>query len=48
LSSFPLTVDIGGLTEAEGRDAGNSLVDASLLRMLDSDRQRFQLHRLAA
>jgi hypothetical protein len=43
---LPLTVDIAGLTEAEGRDAGNSLVDASLLRMLDSDRQRFQLHAL--
>jgi hypothetical protein len=43
---FPLTVDIAGLTEAEGRDARNRLVDASLLRMLDRDRQRFQLHAL--
>jgi hypothetical protein len=43
---FPLTVEIAGLTEAEGRDARNKLVDASLLRMLDRDRQRFQLHAL--
>ena len=43
---FPLTVEIAGLTEAEGRDARNRLVDASLLRMLDRDRQRFQLHAL--
>jgi hypothetical protein len=39
-------MDIGGLTEEEGRDARNRLVDASLLRMLDRDRQRFQLHPL--
>jgi hypothetical protein len=43
---FPLTVEIAGLAEAEGRDARNKLVDASLLRMLDRDRQRFQLHAL--
>ena len=43
---LPLTVEIAGLTEAEGRDARNKLVDASLLRMLDRDRQRFQLHAL--
>jgi len=43
---FPLTVEIAGLTEAEGRDARNRLVGASLLRMLDRDRQRFQLHAL--
>ena len=43
---LPLTVEIAGLTEAEGRDARNRLVDASLLRMLDRDRQRFQLHSL--
>src|SRR6202162_1896519 len=41
-----LTVDIAGLTETEGRNARNSLFDASLLRMLDRDRQRFQLHAL--
>jgi hypothetical protein len=35
---LPLTVEIAGLTEAEGRDARNRLVDASLLRMLDRDR----------
>jgi hypothetical protein len=43
---LPLTVEIAGLTEAEGRDARNRLVGASLLRMLDRDRQRFQLHAL--
>ena len=43
---LPLTVEIAGLREAEGRDARNRLVDASLLRMLDRDRQRFQLHAL--
>jgi hypothetical protein len=43
---FSLTVEIAGLTEAEGRDARNKLVDPSLLRMLDRDRQRFQLHAL--
>src|ERR1700737_884574 len=43
---FPLTVEIAGLTEAEGRAARNKLVDASLLRTLDRDRQRFQLHAL--
>jgi tetratricopeptide (TPR) repeat protein len=43
---LPLTVEIAGLTEAEGDDARNRLVDASLLRMLDRDRQRFQLHAL--
>jgi tetratricopeptide (TPR) repeat protein len=43
---FPLTVEIAGLTEAEGRGARNKLVDASLVRMLDRDRQRFQLHAL--
>ena len=41
-----LTVEVAGLTEAEGRDARNKLVDASLLRMLDRDRQHFQLHLL--
>jgi hypothetical protein len=45
---LPLAVEITGLTEAEGRDARNSLAGASLLRMLDRDRQRFQLHAFAA
>jgi tetratricopeptide (TPR) repeat protein len=43
---LPLTVEIADLTEAEGRDARNKLVDASLLQMLDRDRQRFHLHAL--
>jgi tetratricopeptide (TPR) repeat protein len=43
---FPLTLQIAGLSESDGRDARNRLVDASLLRILDRDRQRFQLHGL--
>jgi tetratricopeptide (TPR) repeat protein len=43
---FPLTVEIAGLTEAEGREARNRLFGASLLRMLDRDQQCFQLHAL--
>jgi hypothetical protein len=43
---LPLAVEIAGLTEMEGDDARDRLVDASLLRMLDRDRQRFQLHAL--
>jgi len=43
---LPLAVQIAGLNEAEGREARNRLVDASLVRMLDRDRQRFQLHAL--
>jgi tetratricopeptide (TPR) repeat protein len=43
---FPLTVQIASLSEAEARDVRNRLVDASLLRMLDRDRQRFRLHSL--
>jgi hypothetical protein len=41
-----LTVEIAGLTEMEGDDARDKLVGASLLRVLDRDRQRFQLHAL--
>jgi len=43
---LPLAAEIAGLTKAEGRDARDRLVGASLLRMLDRDRQRFQLHAL--
>ena len=43
---FPLTLQIAGLNEADGRDARNRLVNASLLRILDRDRQRFQIHGL--
>ena len=43
---LPLTVEIAGLTETQGSDARNRLVGASLLRMLDRDRQHFQLHAL--
>jgi hypothetical protein len=34
------------LTVEKGRDARNRLVGASLSRMLDRDRERFQLHAL--
>jgi hypothetical protein len=43
---LPLPVQMAGLSEAEGRESRNRLVDASLVRMLDRDRQRFQLHGL--
>jgi tetratricopeptide (TPR) repeat protein len=43
---LPLAVEIAGLTIEEGRDARKALFGASLLRGLDSDRQRFQLHAL--
>jgi hypothetical protein len=44
MNSRPLSRQ--ALTEAKWRDARNRLVDESLLRMLDRDRQRFQLHAL--
>ena len=43
---LPLAAKVAGLTEAQGETARNHLVNASLLRMLDQDRQRFQLHAL--
>jgi tetratricopeptide (TPR) repeat protein len=43
---LPLAVQIAGLSETEGREVRNKLVDASFLRMVDRDRQRFQLHGL--
>ena len=43
---LPLAVQMAGLSEAEGREVRNRLVDASLVRLLDRDRQRFQLHGL--
>jgi hypothetical protein len=43
---LPLAVEISGLTEALGRESRDRLVNASLLRVQDRDRQRFQLHAL--
>jgi tetratricopeptide (TPR) repeat protein len=43
---LPLAGKIAGLYEAEAETARNHLANASLLRMLDRDRQRFQLHAL--
>jgi ATP/maltotriose-dependent transcriptional regulator MalT len=43
---LPLARDIAGLSEGEADEAANALVRGSLLRVLDRDRQRFQLHAL--
>ena len=48
LESFwlPLAVEIAGLSAAQGRESRDLLVNASLLRVQDRDRERFQLHAL--
>ena len=43
---LPLAFEIAGLGGAEGGAARDMLVNSSLLRVLDRDRQRFQLHAL--
>jgi tetratricopeptide (TPR) repeat protein len=43
---LPLAVEIAGLSEVQGRESRDRLVNASLLRVQDRDRQRFQLHAL--
>ena len=43
---LPLAAEIAGLTEDEANDAADRLVHASLLRVLDRERRRFQLHAL--
>ncbi len=43
---LPLAVEIAGLSDAQGRESRDRLVNASLLRVQDRDRQRFQLHAL--
>src|ERR1019366_8961892 len=43
---LPLAAQIAELTEDQADDAANALVRGSLLRVLDRDRQRFQLHAL--
>jgi REP element-mobilizing transposase RayT len=43
---LPLAIEIAGLSQTEGAAARDVLVNSSLLRVLDRDRQRFQLHAL--
>ena len=43
---LPLAAQIAELTEDEADEAASTLVHGSLLRVLDRDRQRFQLHAL--
>ncbi len=43
---LPLAAQIAALSNDEAEDAANVLVRGSLLRVLDRDRQRFQLHAL--
>jgi tetratricopeptide (TPR) repeat protein len=43
---LPLTIEVAGLSESEGQTARDNLVNASLVRVLDRERQRFQLHAL--
>lgn len=43
---LPLAMDIAGLDPGEGKEARDTLLHASFLRLLDRDKQRFQLHPL--
>jgi tetratricopeptide (TPR) repeat protein len=43
---LPLAAQIAGLDDREMREARDRLVNSSLLRVLDRDRRRFQLHAL--
>jgi tetratricopeptide (TPR) repeat protein len=43
---LPLAAKVAGLDTAQAETTRNHLANASLLRMLDRDRQRFQLHAL--
>jgi hypothetical protein len=43
---LPLAVDIAGLSKDDGNAARDNLANASLLRVVDQERQRFQLHAL--
>jgi hypothetical protein len=43
---LPLAADVAGLTQEESALARDQLVNASLLRVVDRERQRFQLHSL--
>lgn len=43
---LPLSAQIAGLAEGDADDAADVLVQGSLLRVLDANRRRFQLHAL--
>jgi tetratricopeptide (TPR) repeat protein len=43
---LPLATEIAGLSKKESDSARDELVNASLLRMVDRERQRFQIHAL--
>jgi tetratricopeptide (TPR) repeat protein len=43
---LPLAIEVAGLSEPENLTARDNLVNASLVRVLDRERQRFQLHAL--
>ncbi|PYP93749.1 MAG: hypothetical protein DMG65_00130 [Candidatus Angelobacter sp. Gp1-AA117] len=43
---LPLAIEIAGVNKTAGAEARDNLVHASLMRMLDQERQRFQLHSL--
>ncbi len=43
---LPLAGEVAGLSEAERDQARDRLINASLARVIDQDRQRFQLHAL--
>jgi hypothetical protein len=43
---FPLAAEVAGLDEASAAESRDRLVTASLVRLLDSERQRFRLHAL--
>jgi tetratricopeptide (TPR) repeat protein len=43
---MPFAIEIAGLSVEAGETARDNLVNASLLRVLDQDRQRFQMHAL--
>jgi tetratricopeptide (TPR) repeat protein len=45
-SWLPLAAQIAGLSEDDADDAASALVHGSLLRVLDRERQRFQMHAL--
>jgi tetratricopeptide (TPR) repeat protein len=43
---LPLAAEIAGLSKEDSNKATNALVNGSLLRVLDRDRRRFQMHAL--
>jgi tetratricopeptide (TPR) repeat protein len=43
---LPLAIQVAGLSEDDGNEARDRLVNASLLRVVDRERRRFQIHAL--